>query len=161
MKYETWSVYVRCLCLLIITHFHALSWCTRCPISQKKTWDSAIQASVSPSLWGRSLLFMASITDFLLFLAFERPPFWFLHIPKEQTAVFFLVWYLPTACWILFFKAILRLHPQDGNQCILFSASKQIAWDISCIIWILYSKKDWFVVNTLYCNIYYFYLIQC
>lgn len=85
----------------------------------------------------------------------------FISLRNKQAVFFFLVWYLPTACWILFFKAILRLHPQDGNQCILFSASKQIAWAISCIIWILYSKKDWFVVNTLYCNIYYFYLIQC
>lgn len=85
----------------------------------------------------------------------ERPPFWFLHISKEQTCCFFfLVWYLPTACCILFFKATLHLHPRDDNHFILFSVSKQIALAVFGIIWILYSKKAWFVVNTLYYKIY-------
>lgn len=129
---------------------------------KKKTRDSGIQASVSPSLCedAVSCLWLPLPISYFSWLLRGHHSDFFISLRNKHAVFFFLSLVFTNSSLILFFKAIFYLHPQDDNHCILFSVSKQIALAVSCIIWILYSKKEWFVVNTLYCNIYYFYSIQ-
>lgn len=91
-KRNVWNMkHDQSMSLVIITHFFMLLGHAPIALSLKKnTQNCDMDIIWSISLWENSLLLIVSFTDFLPFLAVERPPFWFLHISKK-CPVFFLL----------------------------------------------------------------------
>lgn len=89
---------------------------------KKKTQDSGIQASVSPSLCEEavSCLWNPSLISYFSWLLRGQHSDFFISLRNKHAVFSFLVWYVPTACWILFCKATLHLHPQNDNHFIFF-----------------------------------------